>query len=301
MRPGDLQAQVAFLSQRIRGARVLVVGASPRFQEALREVGAAAVVAWDPDATGALDEADYDLAWIPGDAGGAGDLPLEALAATTRGWLVCSLPGDGAAYSTWVRRLRARFPSVEVAVQSPVAGSFLTLWGQDRPGVHVDGRYGPAPTISSYLLIAGAEPCGLSGQLLVPLLGNEALEARLFALEEALAAERLRADALEGALRSERERPRGGEPEGRRVEALERRVRELREREEMARSRALEAEERLREVERRLEAEQASRADASVALRGEILRAERAQRDAEGVMDAVSERDRRIAILEGRL
>lgn len=287
----ELLPRLSLLAPRIRGARILEVGGTGETAEALLDAGASSVVRYEG---GIHPTSTFDLVWVHD----AGYLPpLGELAGfaeggcaviSLRGWGV-DLRGEREGWSDGdyrelVASLRATFPSVQVVVEQAVVGVALSSWGGEGR-LRIDSGGDPSPEPLSYLFICGALPTPVEARLLAPMdagaiLGEGAsLRRRLEEVEDEL--DRLR-----------RNPPVVREPSAdRSTDDLERRIRELREREDSWRSRAEEAELRLREVERRMEASQASQADLNVALRRQSVRADRAQRDAEGVMDAVYERD----------
>jgi hypothetical protein len=326
----EVLPRIAFLRPLVEGARVLEIGGlertAGRSAEWFAQVGARAVVSVGEDAAAVsaaraavasakirfvcgtwedFGPASFDLVWVH-------DLsrPLQPASLASRagaGHVVLAVPaeqvGGEAGYRALVAELAAAFPSVEVATQRPLQGSVLSFGGRGVP-LLADPSFEPPPAASAYLFVCGQRPCGVSGQWVVPLPpegGHDEKLSRALAesererarLEEELAAAKATIEALRAEL-SQGERWPDWDAEARRVESLERRLRELREREEMALRRALDAEERVRELERRSESWQSSRAEMMATLRLQRFRAERAQRDAEGVLDAVAQRDRLV-------
>lgn len=321
----ELLPRIAFLRRLVEGARVLELGgpsrSGGRSAEWFAQVGARAVVSVDEDAAavaaareaiasakirfvhGGHEEVPeaFDLVWVH-------ELraPLDFARLRARlegGHLVLGLSaealGGEAGYRALIDRLGQAFPSVEVATQRALSGAVLSFGGAGALPLFADPTFEPPPSASAYLFVCGARPCGLGGQWIVPLPpeeGGEELRLALARSEEAR--ERLERALQEAEARIEaleaREREGWPDPDAddRRLEGLERRLRDLLEREEMARRRAQDAEARARELERRSESWQSSRAEVMASLRLSRFRAERAQKNAEGIFDAVAERDR---------
>lgn len=346
----EVLPRIAFLRPLVEGARVLEIGGlertGGRSAEWFAQAGARSVVSVAEEESvvaaalaaiasakihfvrGALEDLppeSFDLVWVHDLAGPL--RPSDLASRVDAGHVVLAFPaervGGEAGYRALVSELAAVFPSVEVATQRPLYASVLSFGGRGVP-LLADPSFEPPPEASAYLFVCGRRPCGVSGQWVVPLPpegGQDEAVARALAesererarLEEELGAARATIEALRSEL-SQGERWPDWDEEARRVESLERRLRELREREEMALRRAQDAEERVRELERRSESWQSSRAEMMATLRLQRFRAERAQRDAEGVFDAVAQRDRlleewkrrameaerRVADLEGR-
>jgi len=325
----EILPRIAFLRPLVEGAHVLEIGGiartGGRSAEWLVQAGARSVISVDADPARVaaarasiasaririvegryadFSPASFDLVWVH-------DLSIPVafpeLAARSTGHVVLAVDagelGGEAGYRTLVDDLARVFASVEVATQRPLVASVLSFGGRAQPLV-ADPSFEPPPAARAYLFVCGPRPCGVTGQVVVPLPAEAEAENDLAEAlaeserERARLEEKLReAKATIESLRAELARGEGlldWDAEARRVEALERRLRELREREEMALRRAQDAEARVRELERRAESWQSSRAELMAALRFERFRAERVRRDAEGVFDAVAERDRLV-------
>lgn len=323
----EILPRIAFLRPLVEGARVLEIGGlartGGRSAEWFAQVGARSVVSVDADPARVaaarasiasaririvegrpadFPPASFDLVWVH-----ALESPhsFGELAERSTGHVVLSVDADQlggeAGYRALVDDLARVFASVEVATQRPLVASVLSFGDRAGP-LLADPSFEPPPAAQAYLFICGGRSCQVAGQVVVPLPVEaeadpeiaEALaesERERARLEEKLREARLTIESLRAEL-ARNEGIADWDAEARRVEALERRLRELREREELALRRAQEAEARVRELERRAESWQSSRAELLAALRFERFRAERARRDAEGVFDAVAERDR---------